>query len=147
VVRHWDSTGDNEAMDGPRAPRHIRRAELSWFDFDPTDFVERAGAHAADYPGLDRRLAACRRAAWQCDCYLALADAGEGRFGETAILWEGGEDLAVDVDRAATRLGSSSSVGCPVAPGPPPRPTVGWRIDDALPARRHRLAGGVRGGT
>ncbi len=76
-----------------------------WFDFDPTDLVERARAHAADYPGLDSRLASCRRAAWQCDCYLALAEAGERRFADTVFLWAGGEALVVDLDLDGNPIG------------------------------------------
>lgn len=34
----------------------------------------------------------------QCDCFLALADAGEGRFGEAAILWEGGEGNPIGIE-------------------------------------------------
>ena len=92
-------------MDVSRPSRHIHRGELAWFDFDPKGFAERARAHAGDYPGLDARLAACRRAAWKCQSYLAFAEIGEGGVAETAVLWEGGEDLAVDLDREGNPVG------------------------------------------
>ncbi len=99
------STAHNEVMDGPRPSRHIHGAELAWFDLDPAGFAERARAHADDYPGLDARLTACRRAAWKCDSYLAFAEVGEGDVAKTAVLWEGGEDLAVDLDREGNAVG------------------------------------------
>jgi hypothetical protein len=92
-------------MDGPRPTTHLRRTGLDWFDFDPSPFVERARAHADEHPGLDARLAACGRAAWECDCYLALAEVVEGGVKETAVLWEGGEDLGVDLDREGNPVG------------------------------------------
>lgn len=100
-----EPAGDNVVMDGPRPTTHLRRTGLGWFDFDPSPFVERARAHAADYPGLDTRFAACRRAAWLCDCYLALAQLPDGHVANMAILWEGGEDLAVDLDREGNPVG------------------------------------------
>jgi hypothetical protein len=90
---------DNMPMDGPRPTTHLRRPHLRWFDVDPTSFVERARAHAADVPGLDDRFAACRRAAWRCDCYLALSETADGVVADTVILWLGGDDIAVDLDR------------------------------------------------
>ncbi|MEI7742875.1 MAG: DUF2283 domain-containing protein [Chloroflexota bacterium] len=92
-------------IDGPRPTKHLRRTGLGWFDFDPSPFIERPRAHAADYPGLDVRFAACRRAAWHRDCYVALAEGGEVGVAETAVLWEGGEDLAVDLDREGNPVG------------------------------------------
>ena len=92
-------------MDGPRPARHLRRTDLIWFDFDPSPFVERARAHAAEYPGLGSRFAACRRAAWECDCYLALAELPDGQVADTCILEEGGEVLAVGLDRDGHPVG------------------------------------------
>ena len=85
-------------MDGPRPTRHLHGDELVWFDFEPTDLVDRAKHHAEDYPGLAERLAACRRAAWECDCYLAFVEIGPGGAAGSAVLWLGGEDLVVDLD-------------------------------------------------
>jgi hypothetical protein len=97
-------------MDGPRPTRHISGPELAWFDLDPSEFVERARADEDDFPGLSERLASCRRAAWKCDSYLALAGDGGDRIveegvGDTAVLSEGGEDLAVDLDRNGRPVG------------------------------------------
>jgi hypothetical protein len=92
-------------MDGPRPTRHRHGADLVWFPFEPTDFVERAGHHADDYPGLGDRLASCRQAAWKCDCYLAFAEVVAGGVAETAMLWVAGEDLAVDLDRGGNPVG------------------------------------------
>ena len=92
-------------MDGPRPARHLHRTELRWFDFDPSPFVERARAHTADYPDLGSRIAACGRAAWQCDCCLALADVVEGGVSDTAIIWKGGEALAIALDRDGNPVG------------------------------------------
>lgn len=36
----------------PRPTTHLRRTGLGCFDFEPSPFVERARAHAADHPGL-----------------------------------------------------------------------------------------------
>lgn len=92
-------------MDSPRPSRHLHGADLVWFPFEPTDLVERAGQHAVDYPGLGDRLASCRQAAWKCDCYLAFAEVGASGVAETAVLWLGGEDLAVDLDREGNPVG------------------------------------------
>jgi len=99
------TSGNTVPVNGPRPTTHLRRTDLAWFDLDPGPFVERAHAHADAYPDLGARLAACRRAAWRCDCYLALADAGEGAIVDTAVLWEGGEGLAVDLDRDGHPVG------------------------------------------
>ena len=84
--------------------------ELAWFDLDPGDFVERARANEDDFPRLSERLSSCRRAAWKCDSYLALADDRGGRVVEqgvadTAVLSESGDDLAVDLDRSGRPVG------------------------------------------
>lgn len=92
-------------MDAKRPATHFRLTGLRWFEFDPQPFVERALTHAVDDPGLDARLAVCRRAAWQCDCYLVLAKAGTGGVAETAVLWDGGEHLAVDLDQDGNPVG------------------------------------------
>jgi hypothetical protein len=54
--------------------RHIEGAELVWFDFDPGTLVEIAAGHADGGPDLDAHPADCRRAAWNCDAYLAFQD-------------------------------------------------------------------------
>jgi hypothetical protein len=95
----------NVVMDSARPTRHLHGADVAWFAFEPTNLVERASHHADDYPGLGDKLASCRQAAWKCDCYLAFAEVGAGGVAETAVLWIGGEDLAVDLDREGNPVG------------------------------------------
>jgi hypothetical protein len=103
-------------MDAPRPTRHLHGADLVWFPFEPRDFVARASQHVDDYRGLGDRLASRRHAAWNCDCYLAFAEVGAGGVAGTAVLWLGGEDLAVDLDGEGNLSGSSSSIASRAVP-------------------------------
>jgi len=87
-------------MDGPRPNRHLKSAELDWFDLDPAWLVALAERNEAEAPGLAARLAACRRAAWQCDTYLRLRKHQPGPGRATVVLEdEDGNDFAVDLNR------------------------------------------------
>ncbi len=121
-------------MDGPRPARHLKSHELVWFDFDPAWLVELAAKHADRVPGLADRLAACRRGAWACDCYLVLREVEPTRGRHTALLsyWEA-EEYLIDIE-----LGDDP-VGVEFLHRLPCRSDDGDDLDSSAPSgRAHR---------
>jgi hypothetical protein len=92
-------------MDDPRPTRHLKGPDdLVWFDLDPARFVARAAAHGDER--LSIRLTKCRRGAWRCDSYLAFQELTAGCISQTTVIYkDGGEHLAVDLDRDGNPVG------------------------------------------
>jgi hypothetical protein len=97
-----------DALPGRRPARHLRDAELQWFDFDPAPLVAfiRNAAEGGD-EDLVRRAGHIRRAAWSCETYLQFAPHPPDKHLPGSIVVDGGPqgDLVIDPDRDGNLVG------------------------------------------